>query len=219
MNICGKNRQSCAQAAAHSVAIVARADQESLGSWSAAVSPVSPRDAHRVTDQWRADHRAHLAACWLRGHRPVGEWDLQSRRSHRTEHGAASNGNNRVRPTRHRTMPWRSDAGRWLRTLIVDSSAIDRAEAGVINAIWKSPWLSHEIFPPCEHRRGGGVRGNWPADRAKVANAPQSRQAFAFWAQRGFGEPMEILFYSGFVLQWICRVLPRDTRKANSYQF
>ena len=26
--------------------------------------PVSARDAPRVADQRRADHRAHLAACW-----------------------------------------------------------------------------------------------------------------------------------------------------------
>ena len=34
-------------------------------------------------------------------------------------------------------------------------------------------------FPPCEHRRGGGVEGNCSAARAKVANEPQCRQAFA----------------------------------------
>ena len=37
--------------AAHSIAIVARADQESLGGRSAAVPSMSPRNAHRVTDQ------------------------------------------------------------------------------------------------------------------------------------------------------------------------
>ena len=35
--------------------------------------PAPQRDAHRVTHQRRADHRAHLASCWLRGRRPVGE--------------------------------------------------------------------------------------------------------------------------------------------------
>ena len=39
--------------------------------------------------------------------------------------------------------------------------------------------MSHEIFPLCEHRRGGGVGGNYPAARAKAANAPHCRQAFA----------------------------------------
>ena len=29
--------------------------------------PVSTRDAHRVAHQRRADHRAHLAACWQVG--------------------------------------------------------------------------------------------------------------------------------------------------------
>ena len=33
--------------------------------------PVPARDAPRVTDQRHADHRAHLAACWLRG---VDQW-------------------------------------------------------------------------------------------------------------------------------------------------
>ena len=28
------------------------------------------RDAHRVAQQRRADHRAHLAACWLQGLKP-----------------------------------------------------------------------------------------------------------------------------------------------------
>ena len=60
----GNHRASCAEGTAHSVAIVARADQEGLGGRSAAVSPMSSRDAHRVADQRRADHRAHLAACW-----------------------------------------------------------------------------------------------------------------------------------------------------------
>ena len=34
--------------------------------------PVSARDAHRVAHQRRADHRAHLAACWLLG--GVDQW-------------------------------------------------------------------------------------------------------------------------------------------------
>ena len=45
------NPTSRAEGAAHPVTIVARADQEGLGSRSASVSPMSSRDAHRVAHQ------------------------------------------------------------------------------------------------------------------------------------------------------------------------
>ena len=63
----GNHRASRAQAAAHPVAEVAGPYQEGLRSRSAALYPMSSRDAHRVAHQRRADRRAHLATCWLVG--------------------------------------------------------------------------------------------------------------------------------------------------------
>jgi hypothetical protein len=39
--------------------------------------------------------------------------------------------------------------------------------------------MSHGNVARYEHRRGGGVGGNYSAARAKAANAPHCRQAFA----------------------------------------